>query len=180
MKCNTLVEFMSYFRKVLYMSIQLKIIEKENLTNLNRETFAKMLKAQGKVRGDLSTKADRCKTICFAYCNGELAAIGAIKQKTQSDFTPHKANLSSLESQFDWELGYIYTDPNYEGKGFARNVVTALIESFGDGNLMASTEISKNPRMVDILKFNGFKHYGRQWKSDIHGNYLGLFLKLRE
>lgn len=171
---------MPYFRKELYMSIQFKIIEKEKLTDLNREMFTKMLKAQGKVRGDLSTKADRCKTICFAYYNGELAAIGAIKQKTQSDFTIHKADLSSLESQFDWELGYIYTDPNYESKGLARNVVATLIKSFGDGNLMASTEISKNPRMVHILESNSFKLYGKQWKSDIHENYLGLFLKFRE
>lgn len=162
------------------MSIQFQIIEKEKLTDSNREAFAKMLKAQGKVRGDLSTKADRCKTICFAYYNGELAAIGSIKQKTSSDFASHKADLSYLESQFDWELGYIYTAPDYEGKGLAQKVVATLIESFGDGNLMASTEIYKNPRMVHILESNSFRHYGEKWESDIHGNYLGLFLKLRE
>jgi len=42
---------------------------------------------------------------------------------------------------------------------------------------MATTEISNNPGMVAILNKNGFKQYCKPWKSSIHKNYLGLFLK---
>lgn len=44
---------------------------------------------------------------------------------------------------------------------------------------MASTEVSANPRMVKILEKSGFRFFGRPWKSSIHDNYLGLFLKLK-
>ncbi|MEQ9997137.1 GNAT family N-acetyltransferase [Pectobacterium versatile] len=161
------------------MDTQFIIIENGKITDLHRGIFAGMLKAQGKVKGDLNTKADRCKSICFAYYNGELAAVGALKRKTTSVFFAAKADLNTLESEFEWELGYIYTAPKFQGKGLARKVVETLLESFGNENLMASTEISKNPRMVRILESNGFKLHGKSWKSDIHENYLGLFLKFK-
>ena len=30
-----------------------------------------------------------------------------------------------------------------------------------------------------FLEKNGFRHYGNPWKSNIHENYLGLFLKYK-
>ncbi len=44
---------------------------------------------------------------------------------------------------------------------------------------MASTEISVNPGMVKILESNGFKLFGKPWKSSIHEHFLGLFLKFK-
>tara|TARA_R110002050_G_scaffold167946_2_gene299014 strand:- start:7219 stop:7395 length:177 start_codon:yes stop_codon:yes gene_type:complete len=56
-------------------------------------------------------------------------------------------------------------------------MVRLLINEYGNENLMASTEINTNPAMVKILEKNGFRHYGKPWKSNIHNSYLGLFLK---
>ncbi|MEG3128457.1 GNAT family protein [Pantoea cypripedii] len=161
------------------MNFRFLVIEKDEITNMHRDIFAKMLKYQGKVKGDINKKADRCKIICFAFSNENIAAIGALKRKTVSDFSPQKADLLSFEKEFEWELGYIYTLPKHQGKGLARNVVSALLESFGEGNLMASTEFYENPKMVHILESNDFKPYGKLWKSDIHENYLGLFLRFK-
>jgi hypothetical protein len=36
-----------------------------------------------------------------------------------------------------------------------------------------------NPGMVRILERNGFRAFGKPWKSGIHGNMLGLFLRKR-
>ena len=102
-------------------------------------------------------------------------AIGGIKQKTASDFT--KAGMPDLSSEFEWELGYLYTDSDYTGRGIASNVVRLLVETYGKGNLMASTEIAANPAMVRILETRGFRLFGKPWKSGIHGNHLGLFLR---
>jgi hypothetical protein len=54
-----------------------------------------------------------------------------------------------------------------------------LISDFGNDNLMASTELSANPSMVNILLRNGFEKYGSPYKSQLHDNILGLFLKFR-
>jgi len=159
------------------MKIVYHIINKNDLTEIHRTVFGTLLKEQNKVRGDLSTKAGRCKVICIVNKNDEPIAIGGIKTKTRSDFNPEKANLSELANDFEWELGYLYTKPAFGGQGIASNVVKLLLNECESTNLMASTEISKNPGMVKILERNGFRHFGKPWKSDIHANFLGLYLR---
>ncbi|WBA16713.1 GNAT family N-acetyltransferase [Salinivibrio proteolyticus] len=141
--------------------------------------MAKALKRQGKVQGDVSEKADRCKLLCIARIDDEVVGIGAIKVRTKSDFSEQKADLSKLSDDFDWELGYLFTDPAHTGKGIGRNIARLLVDAYGQENLMASTEVSANPRMVKILEALGFRHYGKPWKSAIHDNYLGLFLRFQ-
>lgn len=161
------------------MKIEYEIILKDHLTDEVRKIFAGMLKQQGKVQGNMLEKADRCTFLCLARVDGSPASIGAIKVKTNSDFSDQKSGLSDLKRDFEWELGYLYTDPKYTGKGIAKNVARTLVDKFGGGNLMASTEIKANPAMVNILKQLGFRQYGKSWKSGIHDNELGLFLRYK-
>ena len=161
------------------MKVHIDVFGRDDIVDEHRYIFAEMLKKQGKVRGDLTQKTDRCCFISIAKINDKTIAIGAIKQKTASDFHPNKANLENLSSQFSWELGYIYTDPEYRGKGLAKKIVTSLLSAYGDDNLMASTELEKNPGMVSILKEHGFIVHGKSWPSSIHGNALGLFLRFK-
>ena len=159
------------------MKIEYDLITKSHLTDEVRECFAAALKQQGKVQGNLLRKADRVKLLCIAKTDGKIAGIGAIKVKTESDFSIEKAGLSKQSSDFEWELGYMYTNPSYAGKGIAKNIARMLLDEFGQENLMASTEISANPAMVKILEQLGFRLYGNPWNSNIHNNYLGLFLR---
>ena len=159
------------------MKIEYEIIRKEELSDNIRTIFAGALKKQGKVKGDLDKKADRCKVLCIAKINEDIAGIGAIKTKTKTDFYKEKASVPELSDNFEWELGYFYIDPNYSGKGIATNIARSLIDAYGSGNLMASTEVSANPAMVKILEKFGFRLFGKPWKSGIHKNHLGLFLK---
>lgn len=159
------------------MKIEYDLISKTDLTSEVRECIAAALKQQGKVQGNLRVKADKCKLLCIAKINGKVAGVGAIKAKTESDFSNEKAGLPNKSGAFEWELGYLYTDPSYAGKGIAKNIARMLLDEFGQENLMASTEISANPAMVKILDQLGFRLYGNPWKSNIHNNYLGLFLR---
>ncbi|HIF9459130.1 TPA: GNAT family N-acetyltransferase [Photobacterium damselae] len=161
------------------MKLEFEVVDKIDLQEHHRQLFADMLQLQGKVQGDFLTKADRCKSICIASIDGKPVAIGAIKTKTCSDFTDIKADLPQLEKEFSWELGYLFTDPDFQGQKIARNIVQILIHHFGNDNLMASTEITANPSMVKILESNGFKLFGKPWKSSIHEHFLGLFLKFK-
>ncbi len=161
------------------MKLEFEVVDKIDLQKHHRQLFAEMLELQGKVQGNLLTKADRCKSICIASIDGKPVAIGAIKTKTRSDFTEIKADLPQLEKEFSWELGYLFTDPKFQGQKIAQNVVKILIHHFGSDNLMASTEITANPGMVKILESNGFKLFGKPWKSSIHEHFLGLYLKFK-
>jgi len=161
------------------MKIEYEIVKNESLKDEHRRIFSEMLHKQGKVQGDMMSKADRCKMICIAKVDGKVVSIGSIKQKTNSDFSNDNAGITELADQFKWELGYLFTENGFCGKGIASTIVRVLIENYGNDNLMASTEISENPAMVRILEKNGFRLFGRPWKSKIHEHYLGLFLKFR-
>ena len=161
------------------MKIEYKIINKSELEDSHRKIFADMLDKQKKVKGDLMTKADRCKMICIVSINDKPVAIGAIKKKTKSDFTAEKAGIPELAKEFEWELGYLYTEQECRGRGIASVISKTLIDAYGDGNLMASTEISANPATVRMLERNGFRLFGKPWKSDIYNNFLGLYLKFK-
>ena len=157
--------------------LEFNILNNEELTDNYRTIFGDLLVEQNKVQGDCYTKANRCKVICIVLTNAIPIAIGGIKPKTSNDFSPEKADIENLSDNFSWELGYLYTKPEYSGRGIASNVVRLLLLKHGKESIMASTEISKNPGMVRILTKNGFKQYGKPWKSVIHGNFLGLYLK---
>lgn len=167
--------FIANFR----MTLKYDIIYNNDIKDNHRAVFGDLLKRQGKVKGDLLRKADRCKFICIASLNENPIAIGGVKPKTAEDFQKDKADLADLVDSFEWELGYLYTDAKHSGKGIASNVSKLLLEEFGKENIMASTEITANPGMVKILEKYGFRHYGKPWKSGIHENYLGLFLKFK-
>jgi hypothetical protein len=161
------------------MKVTFHIIEKKDFDEDHRKILARMLEQQGKVKGDLDQKIDRCKLICIVDIENDVAAIGAIKQKTELDFSPEKADLPGLANDFEWELGYLYAQENYVSRGIASTIAKLLIKEYGEGNLMASTEITANPAMVNILEKNGFRLFGKPWKSSIHENYLGLYLKFK-
>lgn len=159
------------------MTLSFELIKKDKLTDEHRKIFADLLKKQGKVKGILIEKADRCKLICITKVNNKPVAIGAIKKKTLSDFNKSKANLPELADLFDWELGYFYTSETVLGKGIANQIAKLLTSEFKEENLMATTELSTNPAMVKILLRNGFELFGNPFKSGIHNNILGLYLK---
>jgi GNAT superfamily N-acetyltransferase len=166
-------------KDVSMRTIDFRLLEKTEFTENHRTLLADMLREQGKVQGDLSCKIDRCRFLCVADVDDQPAAIGAIKEMTKSDFDSTKADLPALANEFQWELGYLFTRPAHEGKGLASQVVRMLLSEYGEGPIMASTEVCMNPRMVRILEKNGFRTFGKPWKSGIHDNMLGLFLRMR-
>lgn len=138
----------------------------------------KMLKEQGEINNPTVDKILRCKMICICYLGDLPVAIGAIKPKTVSDFNQEKADLVAMSNEFEWELGYCYTRKAFRGKGISSSIVRILLEEAHETNLMASTKIHNGNPMVKILEKNGFRLFGKPWKSSKpHGALLGLFLR---
>src|SRR5437879_3481200 len=118
-------------RESVAVRIEFEIRQRDEIDDSVRTTFAEMLRKQGKVQGDLAAKADRCKLICIARLDGKVIAIGGIKQKTASDFSSNKAGVPDLSKGFEWELGYLYTDRDYSGRGVGSHVGRVLVEAYG-------------------------------------------------
>ncbi len=141
------------------------------------DTFLALLKEQGKVTKPTLKKIERCELLGICLTNTEMVSIGAVKPKTNSDFNLDKSALQDLRDEFILELGYFYTKSSFGGKGISSAIFRILIEKLPNENLMASTELRNDNAMVRILEKNGFKLFGKPWKSQIHGKLLGLYLK---
>lgn len=159
------------------LEITFKIDIPKNFSEQERRTFLDLLNKQGKVKDPTIGKVNRCKLLCVCKVDNQIVSIGAIKQKTTSDFNSNKSDLEHLSNEFKIELGYCFTLPDYTGKGFSSTIVKMLLTEIGNHNLMASTELREDNSMNGILQRNGFKQYGNPWKSIIHKGTLGLYLK---
>lgn len=138
--------------------------------------IVELLKLQRRVVNPSIQKLNACKFLGAYISDGTIISVGAIKPKTVSDFGPDKADLGSRLNDFEWELGYCYTDPDHTKKGYSSGIVRGLISKIENSKLIASTETNGSP-MRRILERNGFKKEGKTWNSSIHGGELGLFLK---
>ena len=160
------------------MEIIYKIEKPEKFTVQDKDGFLDLLKQGGKVYNPTLESIERCSLLCLCIIDDKVISIGAIKPKTDSDFNTNKANLGNLRNDFDFELGYCCTLPQYTRQGHSSKIVKLLLDKSEDINLMASTELRANNSMRRILENNGFKQDGKPWKSSMpHGGALGLFLK---
>lgn len=149
----------------------------KNFAKEERNIFLEMIKLQGKIINPQMERVERCKVLCTCKVGGKLVSIGAMKPKSNSDFDSDKANLDNLRDEFEIELGYCFTIADFTGKGFSSTIVKMLLDEFKEENIMASTELRTNNSMTRILERNGFKLFGKPWKSGKHGGTLGLYLK---
>lgn len=159
----------------LDMNIEYEIIENREISQDHRLAVSNFLKKQGKIQGNLMTKADRCKLICFAKHNNFYVGMRAIKPATKSVFKKDKANVPHLAKYFDWESGYSYVNKAYRRKGISSTIMKRLLVYFGKGNLMATTQVG-NP-VIKILINNGFEQIGESWVSDFSDDTLMLFVR---
>ena len=139
--------------------------------------FVELLKRQNKVHDPSEIRVKGCKLLGMAFSSKKPIGIGAIKKKTVSDFGQAKANLPNIATQFEWEVGYFFTDTESEGKGVSSTILSRLLLKYGDGKLMATTEIREGNRMIDSLEHRQFKQVGATWKSTKSHNDLRLFIR---
>lgn len=154
-----------------------KIDKPKNFSNEERIIFLDMIKQQGKIINPKMERVKRCKLLCICFENGKVVSIGAMKPKSNSDFDSDKADLFKMRSEFENELGYCFTLPKRTGKGYSSTITGILLKEFENENIMASTELRADNPMTRILERNGFKLFGKPWKSGKHGGTLGLYLK---
>ena len=154
-----------------------KIDKPKHFSEEERERFRSLLEKQGKVTKPSGEKINRCSYLCVCKENNQIVSIGAIKPKTNSDFNSEKGALEKMRKEFELELGYCFTLPDRTGRGYSSTITKMLLDKVRSENVMESTELRSDNSMIRILERNGFKQYGKPWKSIIHKGVLGLYLK---
>ena len=137
-----------------------------------RNIFLDMIKQQKKIINPKMERVEHCKLLCICKEDGKIVSIGAMKPKSNSDFDTDKADIENLRNEFEVELGYCFTLPDFTGKRYSSTISKMLLDKFEKQNIMASTELRADNTLTRILERNGFKLFGKPWKSGKHGGHL--------
>lgn len=110
--------------------------------------------------------------IAYKFFGSKILSVAAIKNPNKSYKTRvFRLSKVNLIKEYNYELGYIVTDPDYEGKGYCQKVVSALLKKTKGLDMYATTRKSS---MVHILKKHGFVKKGKVFKKGLTLMLSGL------
>jgi predicted acetyltransferase len=113
----------------------------------------------------LKENLKRADFISYGIKDSNIVTTATLKNPYSSYrtrvFNEAKAKANIL---YQKELGYIATDPAFEGKGFCQDLLKEFSNKFGSITVFATT---RKPAMIHILKKLGFKQNGNIYKEDL-------------
>jgi RimJ/RimL family protein N-acetyltransferase len=142
--------------------------------------FVKLVEKGDEVdRCNLSDRVKRAQFLAFSYDeSNNLVGVGAIKQPntTYRNSVFSKAKSNHPPNQYDVELGWIYIEEDFRGRGIGKTIVRELLEKIKDKKVYATTR-TDNDTMKHILKYFKFHESGEEYKSTRGKHSLVLFVR---
>lgn len=125
----------------------------------------------------LASRLSNTERISFFKENEEIISTASIKKPTdnykKSTFTKSKSNRNCEDYQF--ELGYVSTDVNFQGQKLASKLCDNLCDLYSNYSVFSTTRID-NESMKSILSKNNFKETGKEFPNTEKSNFLKLYL----
>ena len=142
-----------------------------------RTAFERLVKCGQEVQSQtLSELITEAAYLAFHYINNELVAIGAIKRPHESykRYVFTAAGSDNSPADFIFELGWLYTEPNFRKRGISKDIVSQLLAKVPQKAIYATT---RHVYIVSFLEKFGFIKSGSCYKST-RGDYkLALMIK---
>ena len=144
------------------------------------DMFIELVKKGEEINLDtLPNLVKRAQLLAFSYDESNtLLSVGAIKQPntTHRNGVFNKAKSQLNFNQFDIELGWIYTEEKFRGRGIGKKIVRELLGKINDNKIYATTRTDNNV-MKNILKNFQFHESGEEYKSSRGKHSLVLFVR---
>lgn len=117
---------------------------------------------------------DKAIFLAFHYEKSALVGVVGLKQpnKSYKDKIFRKAGVPQESDNYDYEIGWAFTEIEYRGHRICPNLVDKLISKSPSQNIYATT---KNESMKKILKRKGFKKNGHKYNGKRGDYFLELF-----
>lgn len=115
--------------------------------------------------------------LAFHYAdNGSLVGIGALKRPRSSYKMKvfQKSGTALSADEYNLELGWLYTKPEFRGKGITQAIVGTLLSKIGCEKVFATT---RKDDAKHILKKFKFTETGKRFESSRRGYRLSLFVR---
>lgn len=125
----------------------------------------------------LSDRLSQTERISFFKENGNIISTASIKIPTDNyktnTFIKSKSNRKNEDFQF--ELGYVSTDENFQGQKLASKLCEKLCKLYSNHYIFSTTRID-NKSMKSILTKNNFNETGIEFPNKKQSNFLKLYL----
>lgn len=130
------------------------------------EQFVDLVSMGGEVVAGVRERILRARTLGFVEYSGVPIGVAAIKRplKSYKQKIFEASNVAGQDSDFLYELGWIYLKENHRGKGLITPLVQQLLDEVGKKPVFATTR-SSNLVMRDVLKHLGFESVGKPYRS---------------
>jgi GNAT superfamily N-acetyltransferase len=159
-----------------------KILKPSECNASELEQFKRMVLKGGQVNENgLASRIFDAVLLAFHFDGDKLVGIAAIKNPRNSYKVGvfKKAGYLELESQFQMELGWVFTLKECRGQKIASNLIEELINYSNSKNLFATTK-TNNTSMHYLLIKNGFEIFGKSFSGRDTNYPLHLYLRKAE
>lgn len=125
----------------------------------------------------LSERLSNTERISFFKENDKIISTASIKTPTDNYKTKTFIKSKTIRNNEDFlfELGYVSTDENFQGKKLASKLCDKLCKLYSNHNIFSTTRID-NESMKSILAKNNFKETGKEFPNKEKSNFLKLYL----
>jgi len=128
----------------------------------------------------LPERFSNVERVSFFVENGEIISTASIKIPTENykknTFINSKSNVAY--ENFEFELGYISTNINFQGQKLASKLCKELCALYSKHKIFSTTRIDNEPMKLILLQ-NDFKEIGNEFLNRKKTNYLKLHIKLK-
>lgn len=159
-----------------------KIREPSKCSQEELENFyQKVLKSEQVQKAGLRSRIKRAKILAFHYEENTLVSIAALKQPDE-DYKKRvfrNAGVSEEADKYNLELGWVFTEKEYRGKGIGSGLVQRIIDEFGSQNIFSTTETRREDElpMTRILEKNGFEKLGKPYQGSLNRRNLQMYIR---
>jgi GNAT superfamily N-acetyltransferase len=148
----------------------------------DRDIFhAHLLKSPEVEPDGLPERIARADSLAFVYLGTLVVAIGAIKRPGEN-YRHRKfiaAKTTEQGADYPIEMGWIYVEKEFRGRGLAGVVVQSLLP-FTASHCCYATSDATNHRMHSSLTKRGFRQTGQPFPSERDRRPLLLFVRPSE
>lgn len=150
------------------MDVHLLMIEKPgNFSEEQKKEIAGLIADGGQVSyANAVIGLSRSKLIAVLQLENMVVATACVKNPRRSycESVFRSAQVTELQENCLFELGYIVTRPGFEGRGYCQEILSNLIPLIDDLPTFATT---RKVAMTHILTKAGFRICGEVYKNDL-------------
>lgn len=145
---------------------------------VDRATFRDLVVQAGEVVGAaLNTNVANARVLVMLKHHGIVRGVAALKRPQDSyrDKIINQAATALPRSEYPYELGYIFIEPDLQGRGLSHRLVAEAL-AHNDGAAVFATVRTDNGPMRSTLAKAGFTAVGRPYLG-VQKQMIGLLVR---